>query len=776
MSDTAESSIHTDGDPYRQSSSPGSSAPHVQNVQNAQDATKVTRGTSCVLCQQRKVRCDKAKPCSNCVKAGVECRVIPPQPPRRRKKRISERDLVARLRKYEALLAQHGIEFEALGPDIKITDPGTVHEGDELDTDFRQKDSTLGSLNSELISSPGENPHVPKTFKWFPFQKEFRATESMLQDSSDEDDVGSGINKAYDKMFQNSDGFPFVVGGGVESVADQHPPAIQIIQLWQIYLNNVNPLLKLTHTPTLQERIIEATANINKISKSLEALMFAIYFMAVTSLTDEEAQLTFNEEKHELLQRYYMACQQALINGGFMRSPDLTLLQAFLLYLMGIRHYMDPRTLFCLTGIAVRLAYRLGIHRDGAGFSLAPFEVEERRRLWWTLVSFDRRIGEMTGSTITAISNGGDCKLPLNINDADLHLHAKETPNAHIGATEMVFSLTRLEFAKAPGSDKMKSVLSETAPQVPNVADHRMVSYIERLVTHLEDIYLKHCDPKIPLHYFALLMTRASICKLRVISGFYKIATTAPQPLNPSDNEQLFIESIKMIEYDTMIQSNPGLKGFKWYTLMHFPFPAYVALVKDLRTRTSGELCERAWNAMIEHHDSRGITSSNMRSPMHLAFTPLFLKAWNAREAYEASQGRTLTAPAMIIGMRQLAARLGLKENSKSPEPMTPAVMSPRSFSSPEAQLNADAQLNTQEPNMQAYPATTAAWTGAPAMGMNPAPQYAGAFADINFGGEVDWNFLFQQYSGVQMGPPPNQPPPVPMPVATNNGMFSVWR
>ncbi|KAI1487406.1 hypothetical protein F5X96DRAFT_150373 [Biscogniauxia mediterranea] len=125
---------------------------------------KVTRGHSCVLCQQRKVRCDKKKPCSNCVKAGVECRVVPPQPPRRRKKRIPERDLVDRLRKYETLLSQNGIEFESLGPDIKITDPGTVEEGDELEADFmrqRVQESPAGA-DPELISSPGEDLHRPK--------------------------------------------------------------------------------------------------------------------------------------------------------------------------------------------------------------------------------------------------------------------------------------------------------------------------------------------------------------------------------------------------------------------------------------------------------------------------------------------------------------------------------------------------------------------------------------------------------------------------------------
>ncbi|KAI1876933.1 uncharacterized protein JN550_001005 [Neoarthrinium moseri] len=753
MSDTAESSIHTDGDPYRQSTSPGSSsAPHGQpSSQDLANVIKVTRGTSCVLCQQRKVRCDKNKPCSNCAKAGVECRVIPPQPPRRRKKRISERDLVARLRKYEALLAQNGIEFESLGPDIKVIDPGTVHEGDELDTDLvRARQTSADPLNPDLISAPGETPAVPKTFKWFPFQKEFRMTEDILKDSSDEDDIGSSINQAYDKMFDNSDGFPFIIGGGSESVTDQHPSAIQIIQLWQTYLNNVNPLLKITHTPTLQERIIEATANIDKVSKSLEALMFSIYFMAVTSMKDDDVRLLFNEERPLLLQRYYVACQQALINAGFMRNPDLTLLQAFLLYLLGIRHYMDPRSLFCLTGMAVRLAYRMGLHRDGAQFNLSPFEVEERRRLWWTLAGFDRRIGEMTGSTITAISNGGDCKLPLNINDADLSLHAKEPPNAHIGATEMMFSLTRLEFAKAPGSDKMKAVMADHVGQVPNVADHRMVNYIERFSTHLEDTYLKYCDPKIPLHYFTLTMTREYICKLKILSGFFRVALTTPQPISSEDNDNLFIEAIKMVEYDTMIQTNEGLKGFHWFTLMHFPFPGYVALIKDLRTRVSGELCERGWQTIFENHEARGMTKT-MRSPMHIGFSQLFVKAWAAREAYEAQQGRTLAAPPVITGMRQLVARLGLRDKSKSPEPPTP-LMTPRSFSSPEAELNA------QTPNMQPYDGSGNVWGGIPGMDINR--QYAGAFADVNFGGEVDWSFLMQQYSGMH---PPAPVAPIPM-------------
>lgn len=96
---------------------------------------KLTRGTSCVLCQQRKVRCDRNKPCANCVKAGAECRVIPPQPPRRRRKKLQEKDLLDRLRKYETLLAQNGVKFDAIDPDYRA-DGNLGDDVDELETDF----------------------------------------------------------------------------------------------------------------------------------------------------------------------------------------------------------------------------------------------------------------------------------------------------------------------------------------------------------------------------------------------------------------------------------------------------------------------------------------------------------------------------------------------------------------------------------------------------------------------------------------------------------------
>lgn len=136
-------------------------------------------------------------------------------------------------------------------------------------------------------------------------------------------------------MFINdNDSFPFGVGGSTTRITHLHPSAIQIFQLWQIYISNVNPLLKISHVPTLQPQIVGAIADLSKVSKSLEALMFTIYLIALKSLTEEEIQTTFDKSKITMLARFGEASQQALINVGFMRSNDFMVLQAYFLYLV----------------------------------------------------------------------------------------------------------------------------------------------------------------------------------------------------------------------------------------------------------------------------------------------------------------------------------------------------------------------------------------------------------------------------------------------------------
>lgn len=79
-----------------------------------------------------------------------------------------------------------------------------------------------------------------------------------------------------------------------------------------------------------------------------------------------------------------------------------------------------------MTGIVIRMAQYLGLHGDGTNFShLTSFEIEMRRRLWWTVCRLDLRASEDQGVDLAVASGSFDTKPPSNINDADISLRQR---------------------------------------------------------------------------------------------------------------------------------------------------------------------------------------------------------------------------------------------------------------------------------------------------------------------------------------------------------------
>lgn len=334
----------------------------------------------------------------------------------------------------------------------------------------------------------------------------------------------------------------------------------------------------------------------------------------------------------------------------------------------------------------------MGLHQDAEQYNFPPFEVELRRRLWWQLVILDKRIAEITGSTITALSSSkGDCRWPLNINDTDLHINAKDRITPYAGPTEMLFSLTRfdLSIAADPEGARPLSNLSGTtssgktrfqygpspasSDMFTNAARHNLpLADLDGYIKYLEEKYLNHCDNKIPLHFFTFLMTRQAICKLRLIDYFCRgCLQRFPDPNTMAGpdrtvRDSIFMEAIQVIEYDNVIQSNEALHGFKWYTYMHFPFPPLAFLVTELRYITTGELCDRAWAAIIDNHEKRQVTR-NLKSPMYTAIGGTMLRAWDCHEAAEAQMGRSLSEPKSIAVLRDVVGKMKAANKDASP-------------------------------------------------------------------------------------------------------------
>lgn len=290
----------------------------------------------------------------------------------------------------------------------------------------------------------------------------------------------------------------------------------------------------------------------------------------------------------------------------------------------------------------------------------------------------------MTGSSITALSTSkGDCKWPLNINDTDLHINAKDRITPYAGPTEMLFSLTRFELTVAADPEGARPAVNlgangpapkpkfqyspnpTSSDMFTNAARHNLpVADLEAYIKYIEDKYLNHCDNKIPLHYFTYLMTRQALSKLRIVDYFsrgyvqrYQDPNAMPPGPDRAFRQSILEETIRIIEYDNVIHSQDSLSGFRWYTAFHFPFPAFTFLVQELRYITKGELCDRAWATIIENHDKRKMRN-NLRSPLHTAIGGMMVKAWELHQAAEAQAGRMLPQPELITFLKDIVKKM----------------------------------------------------------------------------------------------------------------------
>ena len=70
-----------------------------------------------------------------------------------------------------------------------------------------------------------------------------------------------------------------------------HPLPSQIPFIWQVYTENIDPLVKILHVPTMNGLIRKLRTNMDILTPGLEALMFSIYFSAITSMEEDEVSL-----------------------------------------------------------------------------------------------------------------------------------------------------------------------------------------------------------------------------------------------------------------------------------------------------------------------------------------------------------------------------------------------------------------------------------------------------------------------------------------------------
>lgn len=133
-----------------------------------------------------------------------------------------------------------------------------------------------------------------------------------------------------------------------QDLSTLHFPLPIAQKLLEIYADRVDSNTKILHFPTFRIKFLDALQHPHKIAPGLEAVMFAVYLSIISSLDDEECHVLLGEEKSILSARGKAATSQALINAGFLTTPSLETLQAYVLFLVSSCPHLYQCTMLIL--------------------------------------------------------------------------------------------------------------------------------------------------------------------------------------------------------------------------------------------------------------------------------------------------------------------------------------------------------------------------------------------------------------------------------------------
>lgn len=550
-----------------------------------------TKSFVCFNCATRKTRCDKERPtCTACQQRQLTCIYENAGATGSRKRKATE-DANGRLERFERILVQHGLITE------KVNQPESrpVTAVDSSTTDRLNAASAETAVSTGRLIVDESNSRYINSTLWR------EAKDHGLGEIVEEEVFGAAADSAGWTAAFSPASLSSGILGTKESLLEYHPSATDAIRLWKIYAKNVEPLYKFLHTPSAQNLVATTCQDLSHATPANECLLFAIYLLAVFSMNEDTCLAEFGQARSLLLSRYDYCVRQALFNASWLSVSHMSTLLAFVMYLSVMRRQAHTRSLWIWTGMGIRIMQRMGIHRDGEGMGLRRFDVELRRRLYWHLVSLDTYAGRISGTSDAAPPKTWDTKLPLNINDDQIHPDMTEAPRVRASATDMMFSLVRI---------KLRTLLAVESPNAQgcgpaNPAWDTAEKIIDSVENEIESEYLRYCDPVEPVHALTLITARATIAAARLRQ---RMPLVAHQTLGrETERREFYGLARRIMDADSHSFTNPVIKPFGWYLRASFRWDALICLLVALAQPNffAPEECEGGWkriNEFFTHH------------------------------------------------------------------------------------------------------------------------------------------------------------------------------
>ncbi|OQO02138.1 hypothetical protein B0A48_11690 [Cryoendolithus antarcticus] len=422
---------------------------------------------SCTPCRTGKLKCNRQHPhCDQCIKRSREtqCIFIPP-PPRNK----PTQNVKGRIRQLETLVVDLMNQQKSTGPSAEGTSTGRGSSGggrsgsgaavnDQPTPPSDLEESPQGSEESQKADNLPELG-VERPFGQMKVSKDeisyhgashwqtiLNSISDLRRDLGDEEeaaDVDEDDRSPESYWGANSkpvmpgptSGLGFMLGhnpgaaNSKEELLKAVPEKRVADRLLSMWFNSPDPFKPCIHAPTFQNEYRRFWQNPSDAPVMWLGLLFGILSIAESfGLRGGAPDDPKSAACAARATRYHSMAASAAVLGDFTKPKQYTL-ECLVVYGAGMRSSNAFLNVWLMIGLILRLALRMGYHRDASAYgNITPFQGEMRRRVWSLISMIDVLISFQLGLPSLVRTLAADTEPPRNLLDRDFGKDTKVLP------------------------------------------------------------------------------------------------------------------------------------------------------------------------------------------------------------------------------------------------------------------------------------------------------------------------------------------------------------
>ncbi|KAI1417960.1 fungal-specific transcription factor domain-containing protein [Hypoxylon sp. FL1857] len=407
---------------------------------------------SCLECRKRKLRCDRASPCSQCQKAQRQCRYAaegevvslsdgsdaetPERTVKRNRAAVSQesnqRDASSGSN-YAAVLEEHAnrlerLENQLLSRTSSIAESSAPAQRPAASSLTIRGLTVKGGLRTRFFGQMSTRVLV----NLFDEAKDFMFARNK---SSDIREMFMNIQKIHKALQDEHRKATAPITVFVDSMtpiqkrmADVLPSRAVCDALLDVYLHGSETIYRVLHIPTFMRQYNQYWEGQTQPDAFLPQLL-SILCVGYRYVGAGKGQYPDREGIHIPTASSLVRTWLDSLRGK--QLVEFSTLQAEILQLMAQR-MINPQNQESWThlGLIVRMAMTMGFHRDPSEFAqkISPFWAEQRRKLWYTILELDVHMSMQCNLPCCIREGDFTCQPPRNLNDEDIHPGTEQLP------------------------------------------------------------------------------------------------------------------------------------------------------------------------------------------------------------------------------------------------------------------------------------------------------------------------------------------------------------